>query len=392
MATVMKFTGKCSPDGVSADVLVFGTLEFPNMPLFSARVSTSRVEGVSFKRHDVILSGFVRGMNHIEIRELLRSIHLVGIYNHLNFFYAYGTGGSESIVVNAQVYIDMIAEPEDWKEYNAKYSIKFHYFSSPCEDDPVGSPVTALTPDGETYTFTPQPIFNVKTENVREGPYSPSETPYGTVLGKKIIKTYTGVLCAATHSELKVKMDELDAVIRDNFVLTYGDWSNWVFVESAPTYSTPSDYTTHTTYQFVVSYYDEEIYDLKSSIVFTRQHNHPKVTPRLYCGITEVEEFHESGQYITYNLKILAIDRNKTRELLNREYQIMIVDQDPDGNPAVRMQGGTESWIGDGYMAVTGQFYYEKPVLPLVELSGAIPDELKSHAPEQEDPAAVPVP
>lgn len=395
MATIMKFSGKCSPDQEDpADVLVFGSLAFPNMPLFASRVSTSRIEGVSFKRHDVTLGGFVRGMNHIEIRELLRSIHLVGLHNHLHFFYAYGTGGIQSIVVNTQVYIDAITEPEDWKEYNAKYSIKLHYFSCPCEDDPIGSPVTAVTKEGESYTFKPQPIFSVKTTNLREGPYAPKATPYGTVLGKKIVRTYTGILCAATHSQLKVKMDELDAVISDSFVLNYGDWSNWVFVESAPTY-TMSDFTTHAMYQFTVSYYDEEIYELKSSMVFTRQHNYPKVTPRLYCGITEVEEFHESGQYITYTLKLLAIDRTKTRELLNREFQMMIIEPDTDLDPpnsVVHMEGGVETWNGDGSMSVSAKFYYEKPVLPLVELSGAIPENVLAHAPEQENPIPEPEP
>lgn len=381
MATTMKFTGKCSrDDDIPHDILVFGTPEFPNMPLFSSRVSTSRREGVSVKKHDCVLTGFVRGINHYETRLQLATIRSFSVYNHVHFLYYANDVG----VVNNQVYIDNVTEPTDWKEYNAKYTITFHYFTCPCEDDPIGSPVTAVTKDGETYTFSPQPIFSISTANIRKSPWVCNKTLYdGVALGQKVIMNFTGVLCAATHEELVNKMSDLDEVVKNDFVLTYGDWTEWVFVEKPASYAI-SDFTTHAIYQFSVSYYTGDIYEMESKVVFTRQHKYPKVTPRLYCGITEVDEFHESGQYITYSLRILSLDPEKTRLQLGQEFGNMIV------GGGVLMQGGNESWNEDGSMSVTSMFYYEEPVLPLVELNQDIPTELEHFKCEKEEPVPSP--
>lgn len=365
MPIVMKFTGKCNTDDTTKDILVFGSTEFPNMPLFSSRVSTSRKDGIAIKKCDVTLTGFVRGVNHFSIRTLLESIRAMQSHNHLFFWYLV----DNIAIVDNLVYIDSVSEPTDWKEYNAKYVIQMHYFTCPCEDDVIDRPVTAITPGGELYTFEPQPTFSITSSNIRQASHGRIETVYGDKIGVKITRAFTGILCSTNNRYLTEKMDKLKEVVRDHFVLRYGEWSDWVFVESPPSFEL-SDFNNHAIYKFTVSHYDSEIEQIKSKITFTRPHNFVKVTPRLYCAKTDIDEFHESGQYITYSLTLKSIDTERTREHLGKEFEMMIV------GGGKHMSGGRESWNEDDSMTVTARFYYEKAVLPLVEGNWGIPDEV----------------
>lgn len=361
---VLEFSYECGDPPVLR-TLKFGE-DIKNMPLIGRSNSISRPSDQGFSNSfttRVTLEGFIEGNDHKDILMQLQLLKDFFHRNDLNFTYKIG---SYIIYDNISIYLDGFEEPVSWKQYNSDYSITFHLFEDKCDQYNLGIRCDYVNDQSEVHIFDPTPLWEANATPSREDAFMPMDTPYGEKRSTQIKTTLNGSLRANDRLELKNKMERLASVFKRDGVLTYNGWSNSVRVEDGVKFnqSFPRDYVTYT---INLLYYDSDIHSLSIERTFSEIHKHTKVNTRLYCRKTEIEEFHDSPQYVNYSVSLKSKDRTTCRMLLERELSKLIV---PGGK---RLPGGLETWKDGNEIEYKSQYIYLDPILPNITDDPNIP-------------------
>lgn len=385
--TQIYFSSKpnCGSNEEDEVLIRFPSVQFPRIPLISRSKSSVKSGDLGYgtTRIDVTLDCFVTGDRHSDIVAQYEILENVFDRNDLYMWYISGNG-DHKVINGVRVYISKFNEPSDWKQHKGRYSVGLYYFKNVCDYDSFGISAsydqTSLesydpdNPNGQepqvSYAFNPCPLWSSDIEKVNGEPTASEFTPYGEVLKKNRTIILTGML-KADHYEnyivngvpqdgLKTKIDKLHEAFSRHGVLNYGDWTRQVYIESGPTFETSLPHC-FARYSIRLKCHEDEIYELKCTRDFTRTHHFAKVDDRLYCLKTEVDEFHESGQYVDYSMTLKAKTREKARELLRKELGQFVT---PGG---VEMRGGKERWLNDRTISISLKKFYVEAILPNVE-------------------------
>lgn len=385
--TVIYFSSKpnCSI-GDAEDILIsFPSANFPRIPIITRNKAAVRSgnTGYGTTRINVTLNCFVTGNRHSDIVARYEQLEDVFDRNDLYMWYISGNGDFK-IVNGIRVYIDSFSEPSSWKQNRGNFSITLHYFKVTCDYNSFDIIATygqtnlegydPENPMGQiplvSYKFDPCPLYSSNIQKINGESTASEFTPYGLPLEKNRIITLTGILKAEKYRDyevdglpvdgLKTKMDKLEEAFSRHGVLDYGDWTRQVYIESGPVFelSLPHAFVKYT---IKLRCHEDEIYELSCVREFTRIHHHAVVDERLYCLKTEVDEFHESGQYVNYSMTLKAKSREKARELLKRELSLFVTAG------GTEMPGGKEKWLNDRTIAIQFKKFYLEPILPNVE-------------------------
>ena len=385
--TEIYFSNKenCIDSNDETVVIKFPSVDFPRIPLISRKKSSLRQgdTGYGTNRIDVTLQCYVIGDRHSDIVRKYMLLQDAFDRNDLHMWYTVNNG-EDKIIDGVRVYIDDYSEPSGWKQYDGTFSINIHYFKISCDYDSFGIKayfegfnLEGYDPDNvdsqearTTYNFDPAPLYSAQIEKVNGEPTASEFSPYGEILKQNRIITLSGLLKADHYEDyvedgvnkdgLKTKMDDIVEAFSRHGVLHYGDWTYQVYIESPISFETTLPHS-FVKYSIRLKCHEDEIYELKCTRDFSRIHHHAKVDERLYCLKTEVEEFHESGQYVDYSMTLKAKTREKARELLKKEWQLFVI------SGGIEMPGGKERWLNDRTIVVTAKKFYLEPVLPNFE-------------------------
>lgn len=366
--------------------------DFPLVPLIARKQTIARVGDTGFGsyRTDMTLSGFFEARDHPDaVRKYLRLENILSqSYGYLSYKVS-SVDGEHIVAWDQLVYIDDLDEPMEWKQHDGAYTISFHYFTDRCDSginflrcsyipfptsvlkatdyDQLGIMAAAYedADDEEnihgTYNFRNAPLW---TKNIKRQQSHPTyqSLPSGSEVARKSEITLVGILQGTGYENVMAKMEALEDAFEHAGILNYGTWSGLFYPDGNVQFSqVMPDFNVQ--YTIRGESYDTEIYSMKCSRTFTRTHHHPLIRPRKYCFITNVYEFHESGQTVTYSMSLQAKDRKRTRQLLYDEFKNFVTEKDD----MVLMDGGTERWTDDNTIELTCSYYYREKILTNLE-------------------------
>lgn len=353
--------------------LTFGEgKDVENVPSIERSVAFSRPTDQGYSesyRIPLVLKGFIEGNSHSEVMTQYEKIKNCFGRNDLRMTYKIG---NDYIYNNVLVYVDSFVEPSEWKEYNGDFIVNLHFFEVPCLQFDLGIRSYYHNDDGILFTFEPPPLWEANTTPSRPDTNDPIITPFGRRRASKFVGSLHGTLHESNQATLKSKMEQLSTVFQRDGELMYNGWTNKVRITSGLVFNRvfPRDYAT---WSVGFSYYDSDIEEFEMERSFSNVHRHTKITTRLYCLKTEVEQFHESGQFVDYNLTLKSSTRQLARTMLYSEINKVV---SPNG---YLMSGGGENWVSGNKISWQARYYYETPVLPILTdtiQKGVIPTSL----------------
>jgi hypothetical protein len=359
-------------------VLRFPSNNFPRIPLISREISIDRQGEVGYGilKCNMTLQSFITGDRHSDIvskyMDLERLIGMNDLYMSYVTNIGNGVANEHRVVYDKRVYIDNISQPQGWKQHMGEFVVSLHYFINRCDlVNSFGIEASFMQFDLEnynettstsylTYKFDPTPLISFSVKKKGSSYRSSTKTPYGEQIKRSREITLNGILKEDSHSKLKDKMDKLEKAFSENGILNYGDWTKKVYVESGPDFTETLPHS-HVNYSIKLICDEEDIHTLTVRRTFSRVHRFLKIDDRLYCGKTEEEEFHESGQYVDYEITLGSDSRQKTRRLLSRELLSLIYSGGKE------VPGGSESWEDDRTIKVNIKKFHKKAILPNIE-------------------------
>jgi hypothetical protein len=401
----------CAANNIARDELDLGAFthiifgaddDFPLIPIISRKQSIARIGETGFGnyRTDMTLSGFFEATDHPDaVKKYLR---LEALLSQSYAYFTYSAG--DHAVASAQlVYFDELDEPLEWKQHDGSYTISFHYYTNRCDSainflhcSYVPLPMEALRDteyanletiaadyeeaDEEenvhgSYSFRNAPLW---TKNIKRQQPAPAYqfSPSGAEFARKSQITLTGFLQGVSHESVMSEMELLENAFAKAGILNYGTWSGLFYPDGNVQFSQvmPDFYVQYTV---AGESYDTEIYELRCSRSFSRTHRHPLIRPRKYCYITNVYEFHESGQTVSYSMSLKAKDRKRARQLLYDEFRAFVTEVDAED--MVLMEGGAEKWSDDNTIELNCTYYYREAILRNIEeldYENPIPEEI----------------
>lgn len=268
--------------------------------------------------------------------------------------------GQVTVLDDKIVFIDDIAEPDDWKQYTGDYSLNFHYFEEIQTGSYLNVSASYSSPSG-SYMFEHTPLWSSKSENVRSDWGGRSSTPGGVPLGSKINITLDGELAASSHANMIAKIEAMKQAFKSDGTLNYGYWSDSVKVVSPPSFGPTLPYFV-CPYQIVVGYTSAGLYEFSSTRTFGRINQMPDIRKRKFCPTDFVRENRPSGQEITYELSARGGSLQQVRTLLRAEAINLVI---PGG---IEMEGGTEVWDDMlNKITISIKKYHVAPVLQNIE-------------------------
>lgn len=347
-----------------------------HMPIFSRRLSHERAldQGYGVQKFTGTLTGFFVGVSHHEIVDQYRKLKQVLTANNVTFEYSVN---GVKVVNSVKIYIDDFDEPSDWKTYDGAYTINFHWFEKPDTFSSyqrmasgaggiVANFVRSEPQPATSFIFLPTPNWGMKARHVKSAWTANTKTPYGREKGTEVVITLQGLLQEDSHHALKLKIEEMLSVFCPGAkgTLNYGEFSDTVRLYEAPEFpdTYPANYC-HYKLKFIR--YTEELFTFTVDKSYSRIHKFARIKNRLYCKKKSVREFMESGQYVTYTFRCLAITPERATEIIKQEMMTVIVE--PTDNPSYEIEGGVEEVKDNGEVTVTARKYYKTAVRPNTE-------------------------
>lgn len=327
-----------------------------NLPLIGRRADYNRLTDqgqAGNRRINVTLNGFFDKNNHKEVVQEYQKLLEVIKCNDAKFTYKV----DDVAIIDGLVYIDGYDEPVDWKQYTGDFSIGLHYFEKPNHLLSDLGILAVYAPEGAApFKFDPVPHWAGSFKPTRPSVYGPRETPSGQKIGNEVAVTLTGRLADEDHSKLRIQVDALETALKKDGTLTYGAWTNKVYVDD---FQIPSVFPrNYCDYQIVFRYATEDIIRFNSKRSISRLHNNPKITELPFCGTVRIQQFVPLGQTINYFFSLQAMSIEDARTALTNEMEAMII---PNG---IELEGGKEDWDeGECSVTVSCSKYYFPPVI-----------------------------
>lgn len=338
------------------------TYEFPanDMPLVTRRVAYQRLgdQGPAYRRMNVTLSGYFQGNNHIEVMQQLQNLQNFVRANQIKLYYH---DGSQVLIDNKMCYVEDFSEPEDWKEYDGRYSISLYYFED-CQHPALDQQIAvSYASSAGTFTFNPAPVISNRLRK-RRADFRSNETTFaGVQIGQQANITLTGFVKSTNYTTLKGISDQMAAAFSRDGQLTYGTFIVPVRIEDIqipPVFPKEIfDYTISLAYDI-----GEAFASFSMKREFSRIHNNPQIRDRSYCNLPPyVLTLGESGQTIRYSFEAEAAvgyDITNLRSLLVNEMLLSVF------TGGIELEGGREVW-DDQRNTVSLSFsrFYPTPIL-----------------------------
>lgn len=270
-------------------------------------------QGPAIKKLSVSLSGFFIGNSHTEIIEAYQSLIAALNSNDLSFTYSTHESGGDAVFVcqDQLVYLESYDEPEDWKQFDGTYNIKFYYFDA---FDPSLSTLDITLPSFNGFSFPTLPTFARTFAPNRDS--HRDETSNGTT----VTVSLKGFFTAANHDALHTLITSLETALLANKgkgTLVYGDFVQTCRVTS---YNIPPVVPrTQAYYEIEFKYDIGTVVKMTVAIEYSRTHFNPRIKEQPFCGTRIIQLLNASGQYVTYSFSVSAADMATARTQLATE-------------------------------------------------------------------------
>lgn len=364
----------------------FGTIDFPNIPLFSREPSYERDGNIGYgkKKIDCTLSGFIEENDAYLLQLLYARLEEAFEHNDVKFTYKIeqenpaGVWNTTIIMDEVSVYVDKVSEPSGWKFFNGEYTINFHYYKDDSYTNDLGI-VASFLQDSTCslspilYTFDPAPSIGRNIDRKRDW-NSSRKSMYGRDIGNEVMIDIKGFLSAETEAALFTKINDLEDVFSiTSGTLNYGSFTKNVRVVNGPNFATTFP-RNHVDYTIRLAYNTEDLYEITTDLKFSRAHKFTKVKNRLYCKLRPRVKTYTGwsnepicGQYIDYSVKIKAVNKSTARSMLRDELSAIIFGGGDE------MEGGYEHWIDDNTIEFQTKYFYDTVIISNVDVSPTVP-------------------
>lgn len=299
----------------------------------------------------VSLSGFLLGNDHHEIVAKYMELRAICEGADAHFYYYDGA----RVVIDTDVFLDDMSEPDGWKQYNGDYRVDFHYTESDPLFAPGRVPASFVTEVG-TYQFELTPVWGRSMRREKSSPRAPYRLPSGKMIETGLTISLKGDLYADNRDQLEVKRAELENFFAYTGILNYGSFSGLCYVGGV---SIPEYYPhNHLEYGIeLVCEVPDGIYEFESEISYGRLHRNPKIVKRPYCGDVLVTEYNVTGQEVQYTIRVKAATLAMALIQASIEVPLLVI---PGG---IEMEGGSQrERYQDGIVDIMIKKFYKDPV------------------------------
>lgn len=316
-----------------------------NFPLYSSSFSYIRPDeqGPAIKKVQITLAGFVEGTSSSVVLAAFNAVRAHVGNGDTTFSYV---DGSTTVHSNREVWVAAYNEPVDTEHARCRlgdYSIELYYFEDAAEDNKG----VAASYGGYTFPKTPQWGRSFKPNRERPG---------STLRGSTATVTISGTLFGTDSADTLSKALALQAALNQDAVLSYGSFSQAVYVETVSVEPVvPNNFIT---YSATFIYYTDEIINLKRRTRISRIHHFPVVTEEPYCNRRQIDLLNRSGQFITYSLSVSSESIATSRSILASEIVGMF------NSGGIEWPGGEEEWDWENFeVSVNITKFHSTPVI-----------------------------
>jgi len=316
-----------------------------NFPLYSSSFQYVRPDdqGPAIKRVQITLAGFLEGTSHSAVLTAFNAVRALVGSGDTTFTY---TDGAVTVHNSKQVWIGGYNEPVDTEHGRCRvgdYSIELYYFEDAAETN------KAITASYNGYTFPKTPKWGRSIKPNRD-------RPGGTQRGSTATVTISGTVFGTDSADTITKALALQAALSADGLLTYGSFSQNMYVEDVSVDPVvPSNWINYTA-TFI--YYTSEIIELKRRTRISRVHHFPVVTEEPYCNRRQIDLLNRSGQFLTYTLSVKSESISTSRTILAGEIAAMM---SPGGT---EWPGGEEEWDWENFeVSISVTKFHSTPVI-----------------------------
>lgn len=339
---------------------IIGAFEFPQekIPLISRRVTAQRTNEQSggHRRIDITFNGYVSGISHpLIMAQHQQLIEICNAYTVKVFYH----DGINVIMDNIPVYMDGIAEIEQWRQRLGDYTITGYYFDK--LDNTGDNQLVDFSSVNGAFEFEQQPIIGISKKKSKSASNAHDYLPSGQAVGEEIALQLIGEICGTSHNDLLAIKESLELAFSKDGTLNYGSLSFACHVNGIQW--APSATQDYWPFAIDLTYYLTGVKAFECSVNYSRVTLNPIIHENPNCpNLPIVVNRYNQGQWVDYSFHIEGETLATIRTLLLNEVSAIVA---PGGYEPV---GGKEAHnIQEPKIDLNFTKFYQTPILNNIE-------------------------